>query len=207
MLPSITGRAWIMVAIQKYLPRFTPEEYFTWEAQQEVKHEYFDGEVFAMTGGAPNHSKIAVKLTTLLDTHLEESDCQVFNSDARIKIENVNKYVYPDASVTCDERDQDAKQFISYPCLIVEVLSPSTESYDRGNKFELYRKSTSLKEYILVSTNTIAIDLYRQNPQNRWELICFRSADTVEFASINLTFPIERIYRGIKFEPEGNPYL
>jgi Uma2 family endonuclease len=184
---------------QHQLPKLTPEEYFAWEEQQEVKHEYFDGEVYAMTGGTPNHSKIAVRLTTLLDTHLENNGCQVFNSDARIKIENASKYVYPDASVTCDERDRDAEQFISYPCLIVEVLSPSTEAYDRGNKFELYRRSSTLREYTLVSADKIAIDLYRKDDLGRWQAIYYRDGDLVELESIGLTFPIERIYRGIEF--------
>jgi Uma2 family endonuclease len=201
-----------MVAAREHLPKLTPEEYFAWEEQQEVKHEYFDGEVFAMTGGIPDHSKITVKLTTLIDTHLENSHCQVFNSDARVKIENTSKFVYPDASVTCDDRDQDAKQFISHPCLIIEVLSPSTvraasafaEAYDRGNKFELYRRSTSLREYALVSVDAMAIDLHRKNDRDRWELVFFRAGDTVELESINLTFPIERIYRGINFSDVPN---
>jgi Uma2 family endonuclease len=188
-----------VVAAREHLPKLTPDEYFAWEEQQEVKHEYFDGDVFAMTGGTPPHSKIAVNLTILLGNHLEGGNCQLLNSDARIKIQDSEKYTYPDLSVTCDGRDQDAKQFISYPCLIIEVLSPSTEAYDRGNKFELYRRSTSLTEYALVSADTVAIDLHRKNDRDRWELIYFRADDTVELDSINLTFPIERIYRGINF--------
>jgi Uma2 family endonuclease len=192
-----------MVAAREQLPKLTPEEYFAWEEQQEVKHEYFDGEVYAMTSGVPNHSKIAVNLTILVGSHLDESGCQVFNSDARIKVENANKFVYPGLSVSCDERDRSAEQFISYPCLIIEVLSPSTEAYDRGNKFELYRRSSTLQEYALVSVDKIAIDLYRKNERNRWELIYYRTGDVVELESIDLTFPIERIYRGIEFRSDA----
>jgi Uma2 family endonuclease len=187
-----------MVAAREQLPKLTPAEYFAWEEQQEVKHEYFDGEVFAMSGGVPNHSKIAVNLTILIGNHLDDSGCQVFNSDARIKVENNNKFVYPDLSVSCDERDRGAEQFISYPCLIVEVLSASTEAYDRGNKFELYRRSSTLREYVLVSVDKIAIDLYRKDDKDRWQAIYYRDGDTVELESIDLTFPIERIYRGIE---------
>ncbi len=187
-----------MIAAREQLPKLTPEEYFAWEEQQEVKHEYFDGEVFAMTGGVPNHSRIAVKLTTLIDTHLDDGGCQVFNSDARIKVENANKFVYPDLSVSCDERDRGAEKFISYPCLIIEVLSPSTEAYDRGNKFELYRRSSTLQEYALVSADKTAIDLYRKDDLNRWQAIYYRDGDIVELKSIDLTFPVERIYRGIE---------
>jgi Uma2 family endonuclease len=188
-----------MVAAREQLPKLTPEEYFTWEEQQEVKHEYFEGEVFAMSGGTREHSRIAVNLTTLLDNHLGEGDCQVLNSDARIKIQDSEKYTYPDLSVTCDERDRQTTQYITYPCLIVEVLSPSTEAYDRGNKFELYRRSSTLCEYVLVSVDKIAVDLYRKDDLNRWQAIYYRDGDTVELESIDLTFPIERIYRGIEF--------
>jgi Uma2 family endonuclease len=188
-----------MVAAREQLPKLTPEEYFAWEAQQEVKHEYFDGEVFAMSGGTTEHSRISLNITTLLDIHLGEGDCQIFNSDVRVKIQDSEKYTYPDASVTCDRRDRETNQFISYPCLIVEVLSSSTEAYDRGNKFELYRRSSSLREYALVSVDKIAIDLYRKDDRDRWQAIYYRDGDLVELESINLTFPIERIYRGIEF--------
>ena len=188
-----------MVAIQEHFPKLTPEEYFAWEEHQQVKHEYFDGEVFGMSGGTKEHGRIGLNVTTMLDLHLSEGGCQFFNSDVRVKLQESEKYTYPDASVTCDERDQETSQYITYPCLIVEVLSPSTEAYDRGNKFELYRKSTSLREYMLVSADKIAIDLHQKNDRNRWELIYYRAGDTVELESINLTFPIERIYRGISF--------
>jgi Uma2 family endonuclease len=188
-----------MVAAKEHFPRFTPEEYFAWEEQQEEKHEYFDGEVYAMSGGTREHSRIAVNVTTLIDNHLGEGDCQVLNSDARIKIQSSEKYVYPDASVTCDERDRETPQFIAHPCLIIEVLSPSTEAYDRGDKFELYRRSDSLREYALVSADKIAIDLHRRDDSGEWRSLYYRSGDTVELQSINLTFQIEKVYRGIKF--------
>ena len=188
-----------MIATREHLPRFTPEEYFAWEEHQEVKHEYIDGEVYAMTGGTLNHSKISSKLTQLLENHLENSGCQVLNSDARVKIEKSNKYVYPDVSVTCDERDEDADQFVSYPCLIIEVLSPSTEAYNRGKKFKLYQSSTSLIDYILVSTEEIEIEVFRKNDREKWEVTNYVAGDEVELESINLTFPIEQIYRNIKF--------
>jgi Uma2 family endonuclease len=188
-----------MVAAREHLSKFTPEEYFAWEEQQEVKHEYFEGEVYAMSGGTQNHSRVGGRLFSLVDLHLDNSECVVLTSDARVKIQESEKYLYPDVSVTCDERDRETPQFITHPCLIVEVLSPSTEAYDRGDKFELYRRSTSLREYALVSADKIAIDLHRKDDLNRWQSIYFRAGDTVELESINLTFPIERVYRGIEF--------
>jgi Uma2 family endonuclease len=204
-----------MVAAQEQLPRLTPQEYFAWEEQQGIKHEYFDGEVFAMSGGTTDHSRIATNITTLIDNHLGDGDCQIFNSDARIKIQASEKadarravarrmeahqaYVYPDASVTCDERDRQTPQFNSYPCTIVEVLSPSTEAYDRGKKFKLYQRSTSLVEYVLVSAEEIEIEVFRKNERGKWEVTNYVAGDMVELESIGLTFAIERVYRGIEF--------
>jgi Uma2 family endonuclease len=187
-----------MVASREQLSKLTPEEYFAWEEQQEVKHEYFDGEVYAMSGGTQNHGRISIRVVSLIDSHLGEGDCQTFNSDVRVKIQDSEKYTYPDVSVTCDKRDRETPQFITHPCLIVEVLSPSTEAYDRGDKFELYRNSPSLREYALVSADKIAIDLYRKDNLNRWQSIYYRAGDTVELETIGLTFPIERVYRGIE---------
>jgi Uma2 family endonuclease len=180
-------------------PRFTPEEYFAWEEQQPVRHEYIDGEVYAMTGGTINHSQIASNFNRLLGNHLRGSGCKTLNSDARVNILESSHYVYPDVSVTCDERDKTTTQFITYPCLIVEVLSSSTESYDRGNKFKLYRRNSCLQEYVLVDAETMAIELYRKADGDTWRIIDFEPGDEVELTSINLTFPIERVYEDIEF--------
>ena len=188
-----------MVAAREYLPKLTPDEYFAWEEQQEVKHEYFDGEVFAMSGGTIEHSRIAVNLTTLLNNHLGDGDCQVLNSDARIKIQESEKYTYPDVSVTCDQRDQETNQYVTYPCLIIEVLSPRTEAYDRGKKFKLYQRSNTLVDYVLVDAEEISIEVFHKNERGKWEVTNYVAGEAVELESINLTFPIEQAYRGIKF--------
>jgi Uma2 family endonuclease len=188
-----------MIAVQEHLPPITPAEYFTWEEGQEVKHEYFDGEVFAMSGGTVNHGRIGGRIFSLIDDHLIESDsCIALNSDVRIKIQASEKYVYPDASVTCDERDRQMTQFINYPRMIVEVLSPITEAYDRGKKFKLYQRSTSLVEYVLVSAEEIEVEVFRKNERSKWEVTNYVAGDTIELESIGLTVAIERIYRGIE---------
>ncbi len=191
-----------MIAARESFPRFTPEEYFEWEERQEIRHEYFDGEVYAMTGGTLNHSEIATKFSILLGNHLRGGKCRLLNSDARINIYNSNKYVYPDLSVTCNERDRTNTKFVSHPCLIGEVLSPSTEAYDRGDKFAMYRLSPSLQDYVLVSANKTAIDIYHKDDRGKWDIINYRSGDLVELASIDLTFPIEQIYEDIIFDIE-----
>jgi len=192
-----------MIVAKDNTPRLTPTEYFAWEEQQLEKHELIDGRAYAMTGGSVNHSRIAVRLTTLINTHLESSHCITGNSDLRINIVGTNNYTYPDASVTCDDRDQTTTQYITYPCLIVEVLSASTEAYDRGGKFRMYRQNPVLQDYLLVSSTNIEIDLYHKNDAGDWLIINYKAGDTVELKSINLKFPIEQVYRGLTLEPEA----
>jgi Uma2 family endonuclease len=148
-----------MVAVKDNSPRFTSEEYFAWEEQQLEKHEYINGEVYAMSGGSKNHSLISVRFITLFANHLEDSGCETGNSDLRVNIVETNNYTYPDVSVTCDEQDRTTTQYITYPCLIVEVLSDSTEAYDRGSKFRMYRQNPSLRDYLLVSSKSIEMEL------------------------------------------------
>ena len=188
-----------MVALKDNLPRFTPEEYFAWEEHQLERHEYIDGEVYAMTGGTQNHSDIAGNFLTLLKLHLRGSGCKAFNSDLRVKIFESNKYVYPDLSVTCDQRDKTTPQYITHPCLIIEVLSPSTAAYDRSDKFRMYRRNPNLIDYVLVDTNKMAIDLYCKDELNKWQIINYAEGDEIELKSINLQIPIEQVYQDIIF--------
>jgi Uma2 family endonuclease len=192
-----------MIAAREHFPRFTPEEYFAWEERQQVRHEYINGEVYAMTGGTLNHGRIALNFASLLKTHLRGSGCQLGNSDCRVNIHASTNYVYPDVSVTCDERDKTNTQYITYPCLIVEVLSSSTESYDRGNKFKLYRRNPCLQEYVLVDAETMAVELFRKTDGESWRIIDYEPGDVVEMASVKLTFPIELVYEDIVFVPDN----
>jgi len=126
-----------MIAANDNVPRLTPDQYLVWEETQPEKYEYIDGEVYAMGGGSVNHGRIAIRLTSLFETHLEGGNCITGNSDIKVKSVASQNYTYPDASVTCDDRDKATPQYITYPCLIVEVLSESTEAYDRGGKLRL----------------------------------------------------------------------
>jgi Uma2 family endonuclease len=192
-----------MVAVKNNSPRFTSEEYFTWEEQQLEKHEYINGEAYAMSGGSKNHSLISVRFITLFANHLEDSGCETGNSDLRVNIVETNNYTYPDVSVTCDERDRTTTQYITYPRLIVEVLSDTTEAYDRGSKFRMYRQNTSLRDYLLVSSKSIEMDLYHKNDAGDWIIINYQEGDTIELKSINLSFAIEQVYRGLDLTPES----
>lgn len=186
-----------MIVAKDNTPQLTPEEYFTWEEQQREKHELINGETYVMGGGSVNHGRIAVRITTLFSNHLENSPWETGNSDLRINIVGTNNYTYPDASVTCDDRDKTTTQYITYPCLIVEVLSPSTEAYDRGGKFRLYRNNPVLQDYLLVSSDSIEMDLYHKNEAGDWIIINYQGGDIIELKSIHLSFAIEHVYRGL----------
>jgi Uma2 family endonuclease len=190
-----------MIAALEQFPQLTPAEYLEWEEKQEFKYEYVDGKIRAMTGGTLNHSKISGNFYYILQTHLRGSGCQVLNSDAKVQITAASNYVYPDISVTCDDRDKTATKFIDHPCLIVEVLSPSTEAYDRWEKFNLYRRSDALQDYVLVNTDRMEIALYSKNDRHKWEITRYVAGDLVELKGINLTFPIEQVFEEITFTP------
>jgi Uma2 family endonuclease len=193
-----------MVALKEHFLPFTPAEYLAWEDLQEFRHEYVDGQIYAMTGGTVNHGRIALNIGSILSTRLRGSGCMVLNSDVKVQVLESNSisYCYPDISVTCDERDRHADKFISHPCLIIEALSLSTEAYDRSKKFRKYRRSATLQEYVLVSTNDVCLDVYRRNDRGKWEVETYLEGDLVELQSINLTVAIEQIYEDIIFSAE-----
>lgn len=190
-----------MIAAKDSDRYFTPEEYFIWEEQQLERHELIDGRVYAMSGGTRNHSDIAGNFLAIIKPHLRGSGCKTYNSDCRVNILNTSNYTYPDLSVTCDPRDNSSVQYITYPCLIVEVLSDSTEAYDRGKKFEKYRRNPNLVDYVLVSSDEMAIDIYHKNDAGDWLILSYRSGDRVELKSIGSSLPIEPFYEEIVFEP------
>jgi Uma2 family endonuclease len=192
-----------MYALQENPPKLTPAEYLEWEEKQEFRHEYVNGQILAMSGGTFNHGEIAGNIIALLKSHLRGRGYRVGNSDVKVQVEGSNEYIYPDVSVTCDARDKTATKFASHPCLIVEVLSPSTESRDRWEKFNLYRRSDSLQDYVLVDANQIEIALYSKNDRGKWEITRYAAGDLVELKSVNLTFAIEQVYEDITFQPES----
>lgn len=190
-----------MIAAKENFPKLTPQQYFAWEEKQLNKHEYIEGEVYAMSGGSVNHGRIAIRFTSMFDSHLQGS-CIVGNSDIKVKIVRTSNYIYPDVSVTCDDRDKTTTQYITYPSLIVEVLSPSTEAYDRGGKFRLYANNPELQDYLLVSSTSIEIDLYHKKDNGEWVITNYKDGDTIELKSINLSFAIAQIYQGLTLTME-----
>lgn len=188
-----------------------PQEYLEWEDLQPIKYEYIDGEVFAMTGGILPHNSIAINLTTALKNHLRGSGCKVFMADAKVGISQNGPFHYPDVMVTCDQSDRTARKVIYHPILIVEVLSPGTESFDRGKKFSNYRRIDSLKEYVLIDTDRMAVECYRLNEREMWELNPYVPEETntevieinIHLQSIDFHFPITLLYEDVVF-PEDS---
>lgn len=181
-------------------PRWSVEAYLEMERGSSIKHDYLDGYVYAMAGGTRRHSRISVNVTTLLGLHLRGVRCQVFNSDMMVRVDARN-YVYPDAAVSCDPRDtaDDELSYISHPSVVVEVLSDdSTANYDRGDKFTLlYQRVEALREYVLVDTHNVAVELYRRQDDGSWPVQRYGPGDAVALESVAATIPIEAFYEGI----------
>jgi Uma2 family endonuclease len=151
-------------------PRITAAEFLAWEQTQADRHQFFEGEAFAMSGGTAEHNLVALSTALTLKLHLKGSPCKVFASD--IHTQAANCYFYPDVVVTCAPQDTNNPKAteITAPKLIVEVLSPSTAAFDRGLKFAAYRQIPSLEEYLLLDPEAKTAELFRKNSANIWEL-------------------------------------
>ncbi len=198
-----------MVASPQYL---TAKEYLQLEAESPVKHEYFDGQVYAMAGASDEHVTIALNLATLLRSHVRGTGCRVYISDMKARIEARNRFFYPDVMVTCDPRDQETEGYKRFPKLVVEVLSESTEAFDRGDKFADYQTLESLEEYVLINTRHQRVECFRRNEAGLWVLQYYRpetaTAETATFCleSIGFTDTIAALYEDVTLEPsETNP--
>ncbi|MBC6477535.1 MAG: Uma2 family endonuclease [Hormoscilla sp. GM7CHS1pb] len=196
-----------MVAISDRLPEMSPQEYLEWEEQQPIKHEYVNGYVYAMAGGTIPHNIIAVNLTNALKNHLKGKGCLVLSADAKLGISEQGPFHYPDVMVTCDERDRKAIKMVRYPCLIVEVFSPSTEARDRGDKFTHYRRISTLKEYVLISADSLSVECYRLNDRGKWELTHYSLEEStlseteleINLTSVDFSCPISQLYENTEW--------
>lgn len=178
---------------------FSPEAYLEWEKLSEIKHEYLNGEVFAITGAKDAHVTVCGNLFVQLHSHLRGGPCRPYMADMKVSVEKANAFFYPDILITCDDRDRETEYFKSFPVLIVEVLSESTAAYDRGGKFSAYRKLDSLREYVLVDPDTMSVDCFRLDETTaHWVLYPFTAGETVEFASIGFSAPIKSFYENVE---------
>ena len=185
-------------------PVFDAQAYLAWEAEQSTKHEYHDGEVFAMAGASDAHVTVAGNVYMALRNHLRGSPCSVFISDMKLRVEEDNAFFYPDVFVTCAESDRGQSPSKSAPVLVVEVLSPATSAYDRGAKFAAYRKLPTLREYALIDPERLSLDLFRrEGDSKRWVLHPIEAGGHVEWASVGLQVPLEALYEDVPMTTTG----
>ncbi|MDE0400135.1 MAG: Uma2 family endonuclease [Candidatus Poribacteria bacterium] len=185
-------------AAQTYL---TPEEYLTWERKADIKHEYLRGAIIAMSGASRAHSLIVTNISGELYIQLKGGRCEVHTNDMRVRTSPETSYFYPDVVVVCDNPRFEDSTFdtLLNPIVLVEVLSPSTQSYDRGEKFKHYQQLASLREYILVSQDEVGVERYRRQGRE-WQPTEFRSLeDVLSFTSIDCELSLEDIYRRVEF--------
>jgi Uma2 family endonuclease len=179
------------------IPRLTPEEYLTLERQAEFKSEYYAGEVFAMAGASARHALIVTNLVRELSTQFKRRPCNVYSNDLRVRISATGLYTYPDVVVVCGEPQwaDDQKDTLLNPTLIVEVLSESTKDYDRGGKWEHYRRLESLTEYVLVAQDKVHVEHYIRQADNQWLLSETNDvADTIHLPSIRCELALTEVY-------------
>jgi Uma2 family endonuclease len=182
-------------------PDITPEEYLEMEANSPIKHEYIDGYIYAMAGALDTNVTIALNMATLLRNHVRGSGCRVYISDMKARIESLNRFYYPDVMVTCDQRDQETPGYKKFPCLIVEVLSDSTEGFDRGDKFADYQLLESFQEYVLINTKRPRVECFRRNEQGLWVLQSYVGVETAfRLQSINFEGTLTQLYEDVNFE-------
>jgi Uma2 family endonuclease len=185
-------------------PFFDAQAYLAWEAEQSTKHEYHDGEVFAMAGASDAHVTVALNIAMALRNHLRGSPCSVFISDMKLRVEEDNAFFYPDIFVTCADSDRGQSHSKSAPVLVVEVLSPATSAYDRGAKFAAYRKLPTLREYALIDPERLSLDLFRrEGDSKRWVLHPIEAGGHVEWASVGLQVPLEALYEDVPMTTTG----
>lgn len=187
-----------MVALQDTPPRMTPEQFLNWEKTQELRYEYVNGTAIAMAGGTIAHNDLAVNLLLLLAPHVKSSGCKINVSDVKVQIRR--RYRYPDLVVTCDDRDKAATTLFQYPKVIVEVLSPGTESIDRGRKLREYQSIETLQEYVLVSPNEVIIEVYRRNLDGTWQYIDYEAGSQFRLESLGFGCAIDEIYESITLD-------
>ena len=173
-------------------------EYLASEERSPIRHEYMGGELYAMAGGSQRHNRIALNAASALLSDLRSTPCQVFMSDVKLHVAHDNAYYYPDVMVACNEASPLAgeAQIVADPLLVVEVLSPATETIDRREKLAAYRRVPSVMEYVLVSQDRQQVEIYRRQGDIGWLYLSFEAGETVEFSSVALALPIGELYAG-----------
>ncbi|MCB9456599.1 MAG: Uma2 family endonuclease [Anaerolineaceae bacterium] len=182
---------------------WTGKDYLAFERESDEKHEFVDGVVYAMTGASERHNLVTGSAYASLYSQLRKRPCRVYPSDMRVKVAQTGIYTYPDISIVCEPPrfEDDRQDTLLNPVVLIEVLSPSTENYDRGKKFQHYRTLESLQEYLLIAQDSPHIEHYRRQADNQWLLTDVAQADAViELPSIACTLALADVYEKVDFE-------
>ena len=186
-------------------PGFNAANYLTWEAEQVEKHEYVNGEVFAMVGARREQVLVALTVGARLRSHLKGSRCSAYVSDMKLNVAACNAFYYPDVMVSCDERDRRADLALEHPVLLVEVLSATTAAYDRGDKFAAYRRLPSLAELLLVDVARQRCDLYRKGTDGLWVLHPVEPGEALHLASVDLRLGPDALWADVEPADPAEP--
>lgn len=191
--------------------KMTVEAYLEIEREEKTKSEYFEGELFAMTGASLNHNRINHNVSGELRNRLKLAPCEALSSDMRVKIEKIEKYTYPDIVIACKEIHMERRQGVETllnPIVIIEILSDATEAYDRGLKFYHYRLIPSLQEYILISQNHCLVERFLRQSDGTWGLSSYEGMDAVLYiASVDCEVPLSEIYSRVVIDGDGQSAL
>jgi Uma2 family endonuclease len=191
-----------MPALPQALSRMTEAEYLEFERASEWKHEFIDGEVLAMTGASRAHNLICTTTSFLLYSQLRGRSCEIYSTDMRVKVEATGLYTYPDISVVCGDPQFADDEFdtLLNPTVLIEVLSPSTERYDRGRKFQHYRELPSLREYVLIAQDSPRIERYLRQKDGVWQFTDAKEPEaSLELTSIGCTLALAEVYEQVDF--------
>jgi Uma2 family endonuclease len=185
-------------------PALTLEAFLAWENQQPERHEFYKGEIFAMVGARRVHGRVVSNLDRRMQESLEGSPCQAFVESMKLQIAE-DTILYPDLFVTCDKTDLATDLIFRNPILIVEVLSPSTQGYDRSQKFALYRRIASLREYILIDPESRRVEAFRMGTDGRWVFEDMSDGVSLEARSVDARIPLAQVFAGIEPPPGEAP--
>jgi len=178
---------------QAKLTFLSVEDYLHFEQSGEIRHEYVDGQIYAMAGTTKRHNAISLNIAALLRAEVRGTPCRAYIADVKVRIEFGNAFYYPDVVVGCDPGD-DHELYLARPCLIVEVLSPSTENIDRREKLFAYRSLPSLREYVLVGTEENKVEVFRRDESGEWSLTTLEMGDTLQLECIAAKISMNDIY-------------
>ena len=186
------------MALNAHLLPLSVEDYLEGELRSEIRHEYVAGRVFAMTGASRAHNLIALNIVTALHAHLRGGPCKAFMSDLKVRVEKADAFYYPDIAVTCHPADTQA-YYLTHPCLVVEVLSPSTEGIDRREKLLAYQSLDSLKEYVLVAQGAVQVEVYRRDGEGGWWLYTYTGGEELRLEAVDFALSVAAVYQDVPF--------